>query len=188
MATTILWATSLSEAAVRAQHAQKPLLADFHHAQCAGSAGMIARTYHDGRVASAVNERFVPVRIDIEQLPDTARRFNVRRTPTTLVLDVDERLHRRWEGYRGPDEFLAELELARAQMAFNTGRFQTAAGAFEALARDCRSQAQAAEAQYCYGVAEYTRTGQTGVLMEAWRQLAHRYPHSYWARRLPQLS
>lgn len=141
-------------------------------------------TYPDARVADAVTQHFVPVRVNARENRELVGRFGARWTPTLLVLDPDERVHRRWEGYLPPADFLVELRLARAHAALDQGRYEDAAREFAALVREAPDHPEAPEAQYWLGVAEYRRTGDAERLRAAWNELAAKYPQSLWTRRV----
>ena len=69
-------------------------------------------TFADGAVLDALAE-FVPVAIDIEQQPATARQFQVQAVPAYCFLERDGTLLARGVGYLEPDKLATVLrELA----------------------------------------------------------------------------
>jgi thioredoxin-like negative regulator of GroEL len=82
----IRWETNLSRARAAALGANKPMLLEFWSATCAPCKIMDDEVFSDARVAEAMN-KLLPVRVDMDKQPDTARKYDVSGTPTLLVTD-----------------------------------------------------------------------------------------------------
>lgn len=89
----------------------------------------------------------------------------------------------RLEGFLPVDDFLAQLQMGHAKIAFGQGRFPDAEKAYRAVHQSHPDAAAAPEARYWEGVSAYKATndakhlGRTGVDLKA------RYPDSEWARK-----
>jgi thioredoxin-related protein len=60
-------------------------------------------------VVQALNERFIPVRLEGPSHMDLVRRFQVKGAPTTLLFSPDGEEKQRFAGFYPPEEYLREL-------------------------------------------------------------------------------
>jgi Tetratricopeptide repeat len=137
--------------------------------------------YPSPEVIRFVTEHLVPVKIHVKEQPATFERFEVQWTPTLVILNNGGTERHRWEGFLPADDFLAELELGLAKIAFAQKRFSEAAGRFRAVAEQHPKSVVAPTAVYWAGVARYKDSGNAGELKEAAQALQSRYPESEWA-------
>ena len=131
----------------------------------------------------AISSSFIPVKIHIKEQKETFERFGARWTPTLIVLDPEGNERHRVEGFLPVDDFLAQLDLGRAKLAFQRQAFGDAEKIFRSICQDRRSMFAAPEACYWAGVAAYKAGGDAARLKEAAGLLKAEYPGSEWARK-----
>jgi TolA-binding protein len=150
--------------------------------------------YPDERVASFVNEQFVPARVHVKEQPDDfARlgdRFNAHWTPTTLLLEADGTERHRIEGFLPTEDFLAQLMLGVAKAAFARQEWDRAEQLFRDVVEKFANASAAPEAQYWAGVSHYKASQDPAALRDTALEFTRRYADSEWATRssiwLPQ--
>ena len=102
------WRTDAAAAAAEAARTGKPMLLSFTGAWCVPCVQMDRHTWPDARVRAALEERFIPVRVDLDDDPETAAAYRVVGIPALLIEQGDE-LSGRVDGYRTPGQVLAFL-------------------------------------------------------------------------------
>lgn len=145
---------------------------------------MDAVTYPHEAVVREIEDHFAPFKVNmIERHPDfrdASAGSRVMWGPTFVVSDARGLGVRRWVGWLPPESFVAELALARAQAAFDHGRFEDAANALRELvdrfdggtAPEVRP-----EALYWLGIAGFMAGKKDwDALRGAWATLAKEYP------------
>ena len=139
--------------------------------------------YPAPRVDQLVRENFLPVRIPVRENPQAMERFNVQWTPTIVLLGPDGKEHHRIEGFLDTEDFLAQLTLGLAKIAFARQEWDQAGQRYaEVLDRFPVTDA-APEAQYWRGVTRYKATNDAAALGETARAFKERYAESTWARK-----
>lgn len=139
--------------------------------------------YPESRVDQLVRENLIPVRIQVRENPQAMERFNVQWTPTIVLLGADGKEHHRIEGFLDTEDFLAQLTLGLAKIAFARQEWDRAAERYgEVLDRFPATDA-APEAQYWRGVTRYKATNDAAALGETARAFQERYADSTWARK-----
>lgn len=143
-------------------------------------------TYPDARVAAAIADRFVPLKLDLFQDPrDVLRPLNVIWTPTILFADRRGVVHYRNLNFLPPDLFLTLLDLGESSVDVRWSRPDHAIhllrGAYE---RD-PDGALAPEVLYRWGIAVYLKTHSNDAMYAVWDVLRERFPDSVWAARVP---
>ena len=143
--------------------------------------------YSDDAVIRIVEDRFVPARVHVKEEADEYRRlgklYGVQWTPTILLVAPDGTERHRIEGFLPKDEFIPQLNLGLAKIAFSSQRFEDAARLFADVAQADPASDAAPEALYWAGVARYKATGDATALREIARQIATRYTDSSWAKK-----
>lgn len=139
-------------------------------------------TYPEENVAQEITTYFVPLKINILERTQEAQSFRGTWTPTFVVMDADLSEHYRSVGYLPPEDFLAQLILARGKVAFDLGRYEQAAELFSQVVGQCEETEAAPEAQYFLGVARY-KAGSLDKLVAAWKLLMEKYPQSDWSKK-----
>ncbi len=110
-------------------------------------------------------------------------RFDVRWTPTVLVLDANGKEVRRVEGFLPIDEFLAQLELAAGDLAVDRKAWSEAEEWYKQIVDQLPNTDAAPEALYWSGVARYSGSHEVAALQELGRAFKQRYQNSSWAKR-----
>jgi uncharacterized protein len=85
----IAWRTWDDEAFEQAKRDDKPILLSISAVWCHWCHVMDETSYSDPGVIAAINERFVPVRVDNDRRPDVNARYNQGGWPTTAFLTPD---------------------------------------------------------------------------------------------------
>jgi len=134
-----------------------------------------------------VNEHFLAVRVHPRQNPDAFKqygeRYNAQWTPIVLVLDRDHEEHYRLEGFLPADDFLAQLMLGWARLAFDAGEWAEAERRFRQIVDQLPNTDGAAEALYWAGVAPYKATGDPNSLKATGEAFKKRYQGTPWAKK-----
>ena len=141
----------------------------------------------DERVVRFVNQYFLPARVhvkqDAEEFQRYSKRYSAPWTPTILELDADGVERHRVEGFLPADDFLAQLMLGLAHMAFKQERWAEAEPRFREIAEQLPRTDAAPEALYWAGVARYKATGDAASLKDTARAFTQRYQDSTWAKK-----
>ncbi|HVR89346.1 MAG TPA: DUF255 domain-containing protein [Candidatus Limnocylindria bacterium] len=82
----IAWRAWGAAAFAEAKQQDKPVLLAISAVWCHWCHVMDETSYSDDEVIRAVNERFIPIRVDNDQRPDVNRRYNMGGWPTTAFL------------------------------------------------------------------------------------------------------
>lgn len=85
----IAWLPWSQQAFERARHEDKPVLLSISAVWCHWCHVMDETSYSDDAVIAAINERYVPVRVDNDRRPDVNARYNQGGWPTTAFLTPD---------------------------------------------------------------------------------------------------
>lgn len=70
---------------------------------------MVRETQQDPAVVQALNERFIPVLLELRSHLDLARQYQVRGAPTTLLFSPEGEEKHRFPGFYPSEEYLKEL-------------------------------------------------------------------------------
>lgn len=146
---------------------------------------MDAVTYSNQGVIREVNKRTVPLRVHHKTEP-LATRFNVRWTPTLIVLGADGREHHRTVGYLPPEEFISWLLLGSAKTHFDGEELAPALGLLDQLLSTYPESDSAPEAIYLRGVSRYQSGADhsdLSAMREAYEQLNAKFPGNEWTKR-----
>src|SRR5215469_15099640 len=88
-ANEIGWMSWGTQAFDRARSEDKPILLSISAVWCHWCHVMDETSYSDPGVITAINDRFVPVRVDNDRRPDVNARYNMGGWPTTAFLAPD---------------------------------------------------------------------------------------------------
>ena len=103
----VSWRDNLTAAQAEATSSNKVVLLYFWAEWCGPCHRMSRATWADARVKQAM-ESFVPVKIDLDQQPDVARRYSVTAIPRIILLDRAVVLASK-EGFVEPDALVQWL-------------------------------------------------------------------------------
>jgi hypothetical protein len=138
-------------------------------------------------VAKFVSENFLPARVHVRD--DSAlfqkygEKYDAQWTPTVLELDANGVERHRVEGFLPTEDFLAQLMLGRAQMAFAEGRWAEAERRFREVVDTFPESDAAPEALYWAGVAPYKATHDPASLGATAQAFQERYQGTSWAKK-----
>jgi protein disulfide-isomerase len=105
------WRSDLPAALAEGRAANKPVLLYFTAEWCGPCQWMRRNVFTDAGVGRAVDERYIPVRIDHDARPDLIVQYQVEGIPWFAVLDASGRPVRILDrGVETPDEFIAWLK------------------------------------------------------------------------------
>lgn len=141
----------------------------------------------DPRVVKFVSDNFIPARVHVKD--DSAlfqkygEKYGAQWTPTILELDKDGVERHRIEGFLPNDEFLAQLMLGRAQIAFAQQQWGDAERRFREVVDKFPNTDAAPEALYWAGVAPYKGTNDNASLKATARAFKERYQDTSWAKK-----
>ncbi len=110
MSGKIYWRDSWNLAREEAKQANKPLLLELYLEGCPHCQRLDKETHTDEAVAKAVNESFIPVRLEGRGHMDIVQQFHVQGAPTTLIFSPDGKELHRFPGFAPPAEYLKEIE------------------------------------------------------------------------------
>jgi hypothetical protein len=143
---------------------------------------MDAVTYPDTKVKEFFRSRIIPLQIAHNHEP-LAKDFEVKWTPTLVVLDSEGHEHARSVGFLGPDELIPWLLLGIGKTYFDAERYEAALAVLdELLAKYARSDS-APEGIFVRGVTLYKSTHDPKPLRAAYDKLTAEYPGSEWTKR-----
>ena len=112
----VSWRPWSAAAFAAAQQHDRPILLSINGVWCNWCHEMARGVYSDPQVASFVNERFTPIRVDTDHRPDINARYNVGGWPTTAFL-TPHGGYIAGATYLPPDQFLAMLDEVRRAYA-----------------------------------------------------------------------
>jgi hypothetical protein len=138
-------------------------------------------------VARFVTENFIPARVHVREQADDFRRFGERYaahwTPTILELDPEGEERHRIEGFLPVSDFLGQLSIGLAKLAFQRQEWQEAERRFREVVDRYPESDAAPEALYWAGVARYKGSGDGDALAETADAFAKRYEDTSWAKK-----
>ncbi len=134
-------------------------------------------------MAEFIQQTFVPARFHIKENSAAFDRFAAQWTPTILVLDESGVERHRIEGFLPAEDFLAQMELGLAKLAFQHNDYKGAERWFHAVCESMSGATAAAEACYWEGVSAYKSDNKAEHLHDTYRKLSQRYPASEWAKK-----
>ena len=139
--------------------------------------------YPEARVSEFVSSNFDAVRLHVKSNAEAMERFGVNWTPTVLILDSNGTERHRIEGFLEADDFLAQLRLGAAHVAFADKRFDESEKQYRAIVDEQPKSDAAAEALYWTGVSKYKGSGDAAALGATAKAFKERYTDSSWAKK-----
>ena len=141
----------------------------------------------DPRVVKFVTENFMPARVHVRD--DSAlfqkygEKYGAQWTPTILELDSQGVERHRIEGFLPTDDFLSQLMLGRAHIAFAEEKWDEAERRFRDIVEKFPDTDAAPEALYWAGVAPYKATHDNASLKKTASAFQDRYQDTSWAKK-----
>ena len=139
-------------------------------------------TFPEKEVVGFISGEVIPLRVAHDQKP-LSEDFNVKWTPTLVILDGEGREHHRTVGFLPPEEFMASVLLGIGKMHFDNEAFEKAVGVLSRVMDEFPGTGSAPEAVFVKAVAQFKLEKNPSSLKEAWRLLSEKYPESEWAKR-----
>jgi tetratricopeptide (TPR) repeat protein len=110
----IQWRTDYAAALKESQDRNLPLVIDIGTVNCYWCKKLDESTFRDARVVRALNERFVPLRIDGEKEPSLVQLLRITSYPTVVLASPDKRIIGTMEGFQEAEKFHDNLQRAIA--------------------------------------------------------------------------
>ncbi len=110
MSEAVHWRTDWPAALEAAKKAGLPLMLEFYLEGCPHCARLARETHQDPAVVQALNERFIPVRLEGRAHLDLVKQFQVTGAPTTLLFTPDGQEKQRLVGFQTAAELLQALD------------------------------------------------------------------------------
>lgn len=85
----IPWMTELEQAFAKAKQENKLVLIHFWHEQCAPCRRLESFVFTDGKIAAAIEQDYVAVKVNTRKQPELAQRFKIKSVPQDLVYKPD---------------------------------------------------------------------------------------------------
>ncbi len=139
-------------------------------------------TFPKDEVVNFVMKNFVPLRLAHDTQPH-ATDFNVKWTPTIVILDSRGKEHHRIVGFMRGDEFIPFLILGMGKIHYDNGEYEVAINYFNQVLQDYPNSGSAPEAVFLRGVSSFKKTNETEPLKETYKLLTEKYPDSDWTKR-----
>src|SRR5215212_1463149 len=89
LSNAVAWVPWNGRAFARARAERKPVLLSISVPWCRWCREMDRTSYADPSIATLINERFVPIRVDADERPDIGERYTLGGWPTTAFLTPD---------------------------------------------------------------------------------------------------
>ncbi len=134
-----------------------------------------------------VTENFIPARVHVRD--DSAlfqkygEKYSAQWTPTILELDADGVERHRIEGFLPSDDFLSQLMLGRAQIAFAQQQWDEAEKRFREIVDKFPNTDAAPEALYWAGVSQYKGSNNSVFLQNTAKAFKEQYQDTTWAKK-----
>lgn len=134
-----------------------------------------------------VTDNFIPARVHVKD--DSAlfqkfgEKYGAQWTPTILELDSSGTERHRIEGFLPNDDFLSQLMLGRAHIAFAEEKWGEAEQRFREIVEKFADTDAAPEALYWAGVSPYKATHDNSSLKATAKDFRERYQGTPWAKK-----
>ena len=100
------WNIDLNSGFLLAQKSNKLVFVDFYADWCGYCKELDENTYTDTYVQQRLAQKYVLVKINVDQNPDLASKYKVYGLPTLVILEANGNEIKRQEGYVTPSELL----------------------------------------------------------------------------------
>jgi tetratricopeptide (TPR) repeat protein len=113
----IQWRRDYNEARREATEKGKPLLLDFGTENCFWCKKLDATTFRESDIVSAVNERFIPLKIDAQRSVALAEALRIQSYPTLILAAPDGKILGTLEGFLDAPRLQDHLQRALASLS-----------------------------------------------------------------------
>lgn len=181
----ISWLSDWDEALTASRTQRRPLLIDVWKDPCVGCAKLATETYVEPAVQAAINERFVPLRLDLFRDRSVVRPLNVLWTPTLLFADRRGIVHYRSINFLPPADYLDLLDIGEANVRLRWAEYDRTMQLLADVSARHPDGPMAPEAIYWRGIAAYLKTRDNPTMYAIWQEIRDHHPDSIWALRIP---
>lgn len=140
--------------------------------------------YPSAVVKQVLSDHLVPVRINVLQDREAAKRHRAFWTPTMLFSDAEGAEYHRLMGYYPPEEFAAQLLLGVGLSRLQKSETDRAMTTFEEIGARFGTSHAAPVALYWKGVCGTRKVKNSGPIYEACKEVVARYPGSEMAMKI----
>lgn len=123
----VRWAGSVAEATAEAKQSGKLVLLHFWSPTCGPCRTLDKHVFTQPSVASAVHDKFVPVKINATAQSDLASRYKITQVPTDIILDSNGMVIERVTSPPTPMAYVSGLISAHSRATRQAGRAYQAA-------------------------------------------------------------
>lgn len=180
---SIRWFNQLVKAEKDARSADKLVFLFFHSPNCDGCVKTQTRTFVNRQVAETIEQRCVPVSLEVTAEQGITAHYKIDLTPTFILADSEGAELERWVGFLPPEDFIAQFYLALGLSDFHRKMFKEARASFEWIIDNKPASVAAPQARYYMGVALYKTTGDASHLKRTWTAMHNRYPNDFWTKK-----
>jgi uncharacterized protein YyaL (SSP411 family) len=106
----VYWRDSFESAQKEAEKEKRPLALELYLEGCPHCQRLDQETHADQEVATVLNTRFIPVRLEGRGHMELVKKLNVSGAPTTIIFSPEGKELHRFSGFYPPMEYLKELE------------------------------------------------------------------------------
>jgi len=105
----IQWNSNLNTAMNTAQNSNKLLFVDFYADWCGYCKQLDEKTYTNTKVKQVMAQKYVAVKVNVDQNPDLASKYGVYGLPTLIIMDSNGNEIKRVDGYQSSSQLLSIL-------------------------------------------------------------------------------
>lgn len=105
----IKWNNNLDDALKQSQKENKNIFIYFGAEWCGYCKSLEKDTFTNPQLAKKLNNEYICVKVDTDENPDLASKYNVKGLPTLMILDSEGNPIKTIPGFATPEELLAKL-------------------------------------------------------------------------------
>jgi protein disulfide-isomerase len=124
---TIHWHNDLESAKTVARESRRLVLVHFWTPSCVPCKALEQNVFSQPGVASAIEQDFVPVKLNADENSATAQSFGITRVPTDVVITPDGQMVGKLVSPATPAAYVGEVRTLAAKYATNTGQLYAGA-------------------------------------------------------------
>lgn len=144
---------------------------------------MGAVTYPDAEVVEFLNERLVPVQIQVDKAGELGERYNLRWTPHLVMLTGEEKVAHMTTGWMSPAELLPWVMMGLAKAALIEKDWSEAKRHCQEILDQYPGSFVASQAVYYRGVSDFLADHDAQHLKDLLAVLQKDHPGSKWTMR-----